>query len=154
MDVTCAYLMVRRTYRSGFCTDDTIRSTSNVCIFATAEYEAGRSQWLRSRERTVFARSNTVSWVRNPTRGMDVRVRYSVCAVLCVGSGLATGLSPVQGVLPTVYRIKELKKRPRSKGLYSHRETERIWNRQIMNFRNELRLCVWFNAKNKRSKYK
>jgi hypothetical protein len=34
--------------------------------------------------------------------------------VLCVGSGLATGWSFVQGVLPTVYRIKKLKKRPRS----------------------------------------
>jgi hypothetical protein len=28
-----------------------------------------------------------------------------------IGSGLATGWSPVQGVLPTVYRIKKLKKR-------------------------------------------
>jgi hypothetical protein len=37
-----------------------------------------------------------------------------VCAVLCVGSGLATGWSSVQGVLPTVYKIRELKKWPRS----------------------------------------
>jgi hypothetical protein len=36
---------------------------------------------------------------------------YSVCAVLCVGIGLATGWSPVQRVLPTVYRIKKLKKK-------------------------------------------
>jgi hypothetical protein len=43
---------------------------------------------------------------------------FCVCVVLCVGSGLATGWSPVQGVLPTVYRIKKLKKWPRSnKGL-------------------------------------
>jgi hypothetical protein len=28
---------------------------------------------------------------------------------MCVGSGLATGWSPVQGVLPTAYRIKKLK---------------------------------------------
>jgi hypothetical protein len=34
---------------------------------------------------------------------------YSVF-VLCVGSGLATGSSPVQGVLSTVYRFKKLKK--------------------------------------------
>jgi predicted membrane chloride channel (bestrophin family) len=33
-----------------------------------------------------------------------VRV-YSVSVVLCVGSGLATGSSPVQGGLPTVYNI-------------------------------------------------
>jgi hypothetical protein len=37
----------------------------------------------------------------------------SVCAfILCVGSGLVTGRAPVQGVLPNVYRIKKLKKRP------------------------------------------
>jgi hypothetical protein len=35
---------------------------------------------------------------------------FCVCAVLCLGRGLATGWSPVQGLLPTVYRIKELKK--------------------------------------------
>jgi hypothetical protein len=40
---------------------------------------------------------------------MDVCVRlFSVCVVLCVGSGLAMGWSPVQGVLPFVYRIKKL----------------------------------------------
>jgi hypothetical protein len=43
-----------------------------------------------------------------------------VCIVLCVGNGLATGWSPVQWVLPTAYRIKKLKNRPRSnKGPYS-----------------------------------
>jgi hypothetical protein len=46
---------------------------------------------------------------------MDVCVcLFYICVVLCVGSGLTTGWSPVQGVLPTVYRIKKLKKRPRS----------------------------------------
>jgi hypothetical protein len=39
---------------------------------------------------------------------------FILCAVLCVGSGLATGWSPAQGILPTVYRIKKVKKRPRS----------------------------------------
>jgi hypothetical protein len=39
----------------------------------------------------------------NPTQGMDVCVRlFCVCAVMCVGSGLATGASSVQRVLPTV----------------------------------------------------
>jgi hypothetical protein len=47
---------------------------------------------------------------------------YSVFVLSCVGSGLATGLSPVQGVLLTVYRIKKLKERPRcNNGLQSHR---------------------------------
>jgi hypothetical protein len=31
-----------------------------------------------------------------------------VIAVLCVGSGFATGWSPVQRVVPTVYRITKL----------------------------------------------
>jgi hypothetical protein len=35
---------------------------------------------------------------------------FCVCVVMCVGSGLATDLSPVQGVLATVYRIKDMKK--------------------------------------------
>jgi hypothetical protein len=34
---------------------------------------------------------------------------YSVCVVPCVGSGLATGWSPVQGVLPIVYRLRNWK---------------------------------------------
>jgi hypothetical protein len=56
----------------------------------------------------------------NPTQDMDASIMcvFSVCVILCVGSGLAMGCSPVQGVLPTVYRIKKLKKRPRpNKGL-------------------------------------
>jgi hypothetical protein len=32
---------------------------------------------------------------------------YSVFVLSCVGIGLTMGLSPVQGVLPTVYKIKE-----------------------------------------------
>jgi hypothetical protein len=41
---------------------------------------------------------------------MDVCVHLlCVCVVLYVGSGLAVGSSPVQGVPPTVYRIKKLK---------------------------------------------
>jgi hypothetical protein len=47
----------------------------------------------------------------NPTEGMDVCVRlFCVCIVLCVGSGLATGWSPVWEVLPTVNMIKIRKK--------------------------------------------
>jgi hypothetical protein len=41
---------------------------------------------------------------------MDVCVRlFCVSVVLCVGSGLATGWPPVQGVLPTVYRLRNWK---------------------------------------------
>jgi hypothetical protein len=63
---------------------------------------------------TVFTRSNTGIMGSNPTQSMKF--------CLCLFCGLATGWSPVQGVLLTVYRIKKLKKRPTSnKGLQSHR---------------------------------
>jgi hypothetical protein len=69
----------------------------------------------QSKEWNIFARSNTGIMGSNPTRGMDVGVRlFCICVVLCVGSGLATGWSPVQEVLPTVYSIKKPKKGPRS----------------------------------------
>jgi hypothetical protein len=54
----------------------------------------------------------------NPTGGTDAYVYlFCVYVVLCVGRGLAMGWSPVEGVIPTAYRIKKLKKRPRFKGL-------------------------------------
>jgi hypothetical protein len=65
----------------------------------------------RSKAWTFFARSNAEIMGSNPTQSMDVCVHlFCVYVVLCVGSGLATGWSPVQGVLPTVYKIKKLKK--------------------------------------------
>jgi hypothetical protein len=33
------------------------------------------------------------------------------CVVLCAGSDLETGWSPVHGILPTVYTIRKLEKR-------------------------------------------
>jgi hypothetical protein len=73
----------------------------------------------RSQAWTIFARSNAVIVGSNPIRGLDVYVcLFCVCVVPCVASGLAKGWSPVQGVLPTVYRIRKVKKQPRSnKGL-------------------------------------
>jgi hypothetical protein len=64
----------------------------------------------RCKKWTVFTRSNNGIVCSNPTRGMDVCVRlFCVCVVLCVGGGFATGSSPVQGVLPTVYRLRNWK---------------------------------------------
>jgi hypothetical protein len=64
---------------------------------------AGSKAW------TLFARSNAGIVGSNRTQGMDVCVRlFCVCVVLCVGSGLATGWSPVQ-VLPTVYGLRNWK---------------------------------------------
>jgi hypothetical protein len=59
---------------------------------------------------TVFTLSTSGIVGSNPTQAMDTYVRlYYVCIVLCVGSGLWTGWSLVQGVLPIVYKIKKLK---------------------------------------------
>jgi hypothetical protein len=72
------------------------------------------AQW--SKAWRVFASSNTGIMGSNPTQGMNVCVRiFCVSFVMCVGSDLAMGWSPVQGVLPNVYRIKKLKRRTRSK---------------------------------------
>jgi hypothetical protein len=57
---------------------------------------AGSEAW------TVFARSNTGIVGSNPTWGMDICVHLFCYVVLCVGSGLPKGSSPVQGILPTV----------------------------------------------------
>jgi hypothetical protein len=85
-----------------------IESFCEGCIEKLAEY-SGRAVWgmncLCSLER----------WARgfeyHSRHGCLYCVRlFCVCVVLCVGRGLATRWSPVQGVLPTVYRIKKLKK--------------------------------------------
>jgi hypothetical protein len=55
---------------------------------------------------TVFAGSNTGIVSSNPNRGINFCVcLFRVCVVLCVGRGLATGLSPVERVLPTLYGL-------------------------------------------------
>jgi hypothetical protein len=60
---------------------------------------------------TVFASSNNEVLGSNPTRDMyDCVCLFCVSVVLCVSSGLATGWSPAQGLLPTAYRNKNIKK--------------------------------------------
>jgi hypothetical protein len=64
----------------------------------------------RSKTWTTFARSNIGIVGSKPTPGMDVCVSlFCVCVVLCVGSGLVTDWSPVQEILPTVYRLRNSK---------------------------------------------
>jgi hypothetical protein len=59
---------------------------------------------VQSKAWIVFVRSNSGIVGSIPTRSMYVCVRLFLCVVLWVGSGLATGWSPVR-VLPTVYRF-------------------------------------------------
>jgi hypothetical protein len=80
------------------------------------------STLIKLQARTVFARSNIGIVGSNPTRGMDVCVRlFCVCVVLCVGSGLATGWSHIQGVLPSVYILRNWKRSRRPQWLWSYR---------------------------------
>jgi hypothetical protein len=66
--------------------------------YSQSLYSFGRSQWQRGLRHEL---SSSVG--SNPTRSMDVCVRlFCVCVLLCVRSGLATGWSPVEGVLPSV----------------------------------------------------
>jgi hypothetical protein len=58
----------------------------------------------------VFSRSDTKVIGSILTWGTDVCVRlFCVCVDVCVGKGHAMGWSPIQGVLPTVYRLKNWK---------------------------------------------
>jgi hypothetical protein len=70
----------------------------------------------RSKAWTVFACSDAGIVGSNPTQGMDVWCvcmhLFCVCVTLCLGSGLATGWSRVQGALPSVKMITELNKKP------------------------------------------
>jgi hypothetical protein len=73
-------------YRSNFCNINYYRSITVASL---------------SKEWTVFACSNTGIVGSNSTQGMDGCV-YSAFLLSCVGCGLATDWSPVQGALPTV----------------------------------------------------
>jgi hypothetical protein len=81
------------------------RFSTSVQNIITLMYSLGRSQWPHGLRHKLssLARSNAGIVGSNPTQGMDVCVCvYSVCVVLCVGSGLAMGWSVVQRVLLTV----------------------------------------------------
>jgi hypothetical protein len=70
--------------------------------------------YMHNSSRSWFYYRNNIMYVDQSGRafwGMYVSSRlFYVLAVLCVGSGLATGWSAVQRVLPTVYRITKLSK--------------------------------------------
>jgi hypothetical protein len=51
---------------------------------------------------------------------------YSAFLLSCVGSGPATRLIPVQGVLPTVYKIKKLKRKEFHKCPMLQREQQEL----------------------------
>jgi hypothetical protein len=59
----------------------------------------------RSKQRNVFVQLNTKILSSNPTRGMGVcLLSFCVCVVLCTYQP-CDGLTPIQGVLPTLSKI-------------------------------------------------
>jgi hypothetical protein len=74
---------------------------------------------------TVFALSNAGIVGSIPTQGMDICLcLFCVCVVLCVGSGLATGWSPVHGVLPSAKKkmITELSRMSNEYGIKNNKK--------------------------------
>jgi hypothetical protein len=70
------------------------------------------SQWPHDvKAWTVSVHWNAGVVGSNPTLDMHISVRFIPCFCYPVcGGGLPMGWSPVQGVLPTAYRIKKIKK--------------------------------------------
>jgi hypothetical protein len=82
----------------------------------------GRSQWPRGLMHERSSPAGTLgSWVRIPLDAWIFVCVYFVFLLFCVVAALRRA---VQIALLTVSTIKKLKKRPRSKRLYSHRKEE------------------------------
>jgi hypothetical protein len=74
----------------------------------------GRWQWPRDLRHELSSLDRTLgSWLRIPLNhskhGCVCMRLFCVCVVLCIGSGLATGLSLVQGVIPSVFKKRLLR---------------------------------------------
>jgi hypothetical protein len=81
-----------------------------VCFLETAYMSQwfNRKYWFcKDKDMPITVAARCKAW-------MSVCVYSVFCVVLCVGIGLATGWSPVQGALPTVYRLRNWEKRLRS----------------------------------------
>jgi hypothetical protein len=75
------------------------------------EYNIGKvtvslSQWPPGLRREISSLTRKLgSWVWIPLKAWMSVCAYSVFMLSCVGSGLATGWSRIQGVLPIAYRL-------------------------------------------------
>jgi hypothetical protein len=116
---------------------------SSAIICQNLSVEHSSNEFLLQRERTPFinrnaavqpiplaapseACYNTGVVGSNPTGGMDVcPFLFCVCVVLRVSSSLPKGWSSVQGVLPIVYLVKNLKKRQKYEEKYGYRERKK-----------------------------
>jgi hypothetical protein len=92
-----------------------IRACSRILRMASCN--KSRSQWPRGLRHEMSSPAWTLgSWVRIPLESWMFVCVCFVFVLSCVGSGLATGWSPVQGILPIVHKCKiknPHKRRPR-----------------------------------------
>jgi hypothetical protein len=73
------------------------------CSCSPPHLHSNPLQWPRNLRHELPSLARTLgSWVRVPSKASLSVCVYSVFVLSCVGSGLVTGWSPVQGVLPTV----------------------------------------------------
>jgi dolichol kinase len=76
-----------------------VERTYDLCMQSYSKGgHSSRAAWAL----TVFALSDAVIVGSNPIQGMDAWCVYAFIMCLCLGSGLATGWSLAQGVLPYV----------------------------------------------------
>jgi hypothetical protein len=102
---------------------------SGINIYVNNNYtELSRSQWPRGLRHEMSSRARTLgSWVRIPFK---VWLSLCISLCLCVGSGLATSWSPVQGVLQTVLDYETEAKKSVSRMPYAPSGSNRIrWRR-------------------------
>jgi hypothetical protein len=104
----CTALEIERYYNS-FITNQFSQNNSTYFLVSPVTLAARSKAW------NVFARSNTGTVGSNPTRGMAVCV-YSM---IILGSGLAMGWFPLQGVLPTLLDLETEVKRSVSRMPYA-----------------------------------
>jgi hypothetical protein len=94
-----------------------MKADTSTLIFSCSIIRFRRSQWPRRLRHELSSLARILrSEFESHSRHACLFVRlFCVCVVLCVGSDLETGWSPVQGVISTVYKIKKLKKLPKLK---------------------------------------
>jgi hypothetical protein len=96
----------------------------------------GRSQWPRGLRHEMSSPACTLGlWVRIPLQAWMFDCFYSVFVLSCVSSGLATGWSLVQGVLPIVYKCKIAEPHKEEAkvqcGLQRHIERKKKWHMKV-----------------------
>jgi hypothetical protein len=87
--------------------ENTCVTESTHCINKATPRVGSRSQRPRGLRHEPSSSARTLgSWVQIPLKAWMSACIYSVFVLSCVGSGLATGWSPVQRVLPTVQELR------------------------------------------------